>query len=102
MIKKIIAIILTLLLLVCLCGCGSDTTDEEEFIITETNGNLVITYVMDKYEYIVLSKNIYNTETGITTEYVYYYTERGWGPQLIDSRITTIDKDGTIISTEKK
>ena len=85
MIKKIITIILTLLLVISLCSCTpSDTTDNSssmgtESIIVEEIGDKIVTYIKHPSTEIILSKTEYNTKTGITSEHVYIYENRGWG-----------------------
>lgn len=108
MIKKIIAIILTLLLLVCLCGCGSDNenTDGSSFIdaesiIVEEIGDKIVTYIKHPSTEIILSKTEYNTKTGITSEHVYIYENRGWGMTQVGSNIVIYDAEGNIIDTRE-
>lgn len=100
--KKIIALVLCLFILL-LCGCSKKDTyepaQEYKYKQVEQIDNLTITYIYDPAEQHILSRNIYNKETGITTEYTYYYKEDGWGSHLIDSDVRTIDKDGNIISS---
>lgn len=108
MIKKIITIILTLLLLVCLCGCGSSSTTDNsssmgtESIIVEEIGDKIVTYIKHPSTEIILSKTEYNTKTGITSEHVYIYENRGWGMTQVGSNIVIYDAEGNIIDTREE
>lgn len=104
MIKKIIAIILTLLLLVGLCGCCDDTGTslaEEQYHTTEEIGNRTITYVYHPSYNVILSKTEYNKTTDVTRETIYYYESNGWGMTLIGSSVTVYDRSGNIIDTRE-
>lgn len=97
--KKITICLLSILMMFVLCGCSQK--EEAPRTHTETQGNLQITYTYS-YDDIVVSKNIYNTNTGITTEYFYFYENNGWGEHLIGTTVITIDKDGQIIDKYDK
>ena len=97
--KKILICLLTIFITLTFCGCSQE--EEKLRTHTETQGNLQITYTC-AYDDIVVSKNIYDTNTGITTEYFYFYKNNGWGEHLIGTTVITIDKDGQIIDKYEK
>ena len=90
--KKIVVVVIICLMLALLCGCNSD---DNETTHTETKENLLITYIYANNE--LTSKNVYNKNTGITTEYFYFYDNHGCGTHLVDIKVVTITKDGKII-----
>ena len=90
--KKIIASIIIILMFTSLCGCSD--TDE---VYTETQGNLLITYIYDNDGGDIISKSVYNNSTEITIIYTYYYDNHGWGKNIVGSSIVSVDKDGKII-----
>jgi hypothetical protein len=79
------------------CGC-SESKAEEPKIHTEIQDNLKITYIYDEWGSIVVSKNVYNMDTEVTVEYVYFYENNGWGTQLIGVSVITTTKDGQIVN----
>lgn len=91
--KKITVCLLSIVILLSFCGCSQ----KELPTYTETQGNLQITYTYNDYHTVIVSKNIYDVNTGITTEYFYFYEDKGWGEQLIGATVITIDNDGQII-----
>lgn len=97
--KKIIVNLIAFLMLISLCGCcnssSSDENSKKNQVYTETQGDLLITYVYDYND--VVSKNVYDKNTGITTDYTYFYNNNGWGKWLVDVSIVTITRDGKII-----
>lgn len=93
--KKITICLLGIFMLLTFCGCSN--VKEESKIYTETKGNLQITYTYGYSNKSIISKNVYNVDTGITIEYSYFYENRGWGEQLIGISVITIDKNGQII-----
>lgn len=98
--KKIAICLLCIFMVLVLCGC-SQIEEEKQRTYTETQGNLQITYIRS-YDDIVVSKNIYDTNTGITIKYFYFYENNGWGSHLIGTTVVTIDKDGQIIDKYEK
>lgn len=91
--KKIIFSLLSILIVLTLCGCSVENKDN---IYTEIQDDVTITYIYDGAN--VVSKNIYNMSTGITTEYVYFYHNNGWGTNIAGVSVVTITKDGQIIN----
>lgn len=83
------------MILVLLCSCSQ--TEENSQTYTETQGNLQITYTYNDQHSVIVSKNIYDTNTGLTIEYFYFYEDKGWGEQLIGASVVAITKDGQII-----
>lgn len=98
--KKILIYSLCVFMIFAFCGC-SQTQKERLRTHTETQGSLRITYTCS-YDDIVVSKNIYDTNTGITTEYFYFYENKGWGAFLIGTTVITVDKDGQVIDKYEK
>ena len=96
--KKIAICILSVLIMMMFCGCS---TEEKPQIHTETQGDLRITYIYNDTLDAVVSKNVYNASTGLTTEYFYFYEEKGWGEQLVGSSAVTFDQEGKIIDKFK-
>ncbi len=92
--KKIVACMLSVFIMIMFCGCS---IEEKPQIYTEIQGDLQITYIYNDTLDAVVSKNIYNVNTGLTTEYFYFYEEKGWGEQLIGSSAVTFDQEGKII-----
>lgn len=90
--KKIIASIIIVLMFISLCGCSNTNKNQ---VYTETQGNLLITYIYDEDD--VISKSVYNNITEITVTYTYYYNNNGWGRNVVGSSIISVDKDGNII-----
>lgn len=88
------------LLTICLTGCG-EVAEPEKRISTEMCGNLCITYMYNMQDNTVISKNVYDESTGVTTEYVYYYEDRGYGEKLVGMNVVTISKDGEVIGEFK-
>lgn len=85
--------------LICLSGCeGKDRTPS---ITTEVVGNSYISYVFDKEMNSIISKSVYDGNTGITTEYIYYYTKTGLGKEIVGINVITISKEGNIIGEFK-
>lgn len=84
--------------MIAFCGCYSECTKENSRTYVETQGNLQITYTYNDSLDTVISKNIYNTDTGLTIEYFYFYEEKGWGEQFVGLSVITTDKEGRIIS----
>ena len=97
--KKILICSLCIFVMLAFCSCSQK--EEGSRTHMETQGNLQITYTY-AYDNIVVSKNIYDTNTGITTEYFYFYENKGWGEHLIGTTVITIDKDGQIIDKYEK
>ena len=95
--KCILGILFTLTL--CLTGCGA--TEPEKRTSTEVCGNLYITYMYNLQDDTIISKNVYDETTGITTEYVYYYIDAGHGEKLVGVNVITITKDGEIVGEFK-
>ncbi len=94
--KKIIVNLLIFLMLISLCGCSNcNECSERNKTYTEAKGDLLITYIYSG-DY-VISKNIYDKNTDITTDYTYYYENNGWGNNLVGMNIVTITRDGEII-----
>lgn len=93
--KKMVICLLSIFIMLVFCGCSQ--TEEELQTYTETQGNLQITYTYGYAHSVIISKNIYDVDTGLTTEYSYFYENKGWGAQLIGISVITIDKDGQII-----
>ena len=93
--KKIAVCLLSIFMMLVFCSCSK--TEEESQTYTETQGNLQITYTYNDSHSVIVSKNVYDTNTGITTEYFYFYEDKGWGEQLIGVSVVTIDKDGQIV-----
>ena len=104
--KKIIVSLFIFSMLVLLCGCGSESANGSDSssndskknvrAYTETQGDLLLTYIYDRGNN-VISKNVYDKNTGITTDYTYFYYEDGWGKNVVGVNIVTITKDGKII-----
>ena len=95
--KKIILCLLSILMLFLFCGC-SEPKFEKKQIYTEVQDNLKITYIYDERCSVIVTKNIYNMDTGVTIEYVYFYEKNGWGIQHIGVAVITTSKDGQIIN----
>lgn len=95
--KKFILCLLSVFMLLSFCGC-SESKAEVPKIHTETQDNLIITYLYDGTGSIVVSKNIYNMDTEATVEYVYFYNNNGWGRLQCGVSVITITKDGKIIN----
>lgn len=95
--KKIIINLLVFLMLISLCGCSnsSNPNEDSKTVYTEEEGNLLITYIYDYDD--IISKNVYDKNTGITTDYTYFYHNNGWGKNLVGINIVAITKDGIII-----
>lgn len=93
--KKITMCLLSIFIVLALCGCSQ--VEKEPQTYTETQGNLHVTYTYNDLHSVIVSKNIYNVDTGLTTEYFYFYEDKGWGEQLIGASVVTITKDGQII-----
>jgi hypothetical protein len=69
---------------------------------TFNEGDLTITcsYSADDR---LLIKNCYNTKTKVTVTYNYLYENNGWGVQLVDVKVITVNENGNIIcQTEKE
>lgn len=98
--KKMLICSLCIFMILAFCSC-SQIEEKKVRTYTETQDNLQITYTCS-YDDIIVSKNIYDTNTGITTEYFYFYEDRGWGEHLIGTTVITIDKDGQIIDKYEK
>lgn len=79
--------------------CGCSVKEKEPRTYTEMQGNITITYTYDEYNASIVSKNIYNTDTGLTTEYSYFYEDLGLGDKLIGISVVIIGKDGQIIDS---
>lgn len=104
--KIIICIVVALTMLFSMCGCKIvkyTEVDRHANVQTEVKGDLQTTYVYHCYECDdLVSKTVYNTATKITTEYTYFYENRGWGRQPNGVNIITIQEDGTIIDSHKE
>lgn len=85
---------LSIFIMTLFCGCSSET---EPMTRTEIHNDLEITYTYNNAGSTVISKSVYNTNTGITTNYFYYYTE-GYSEQLVGSSVVVVNRDGEIIS----
>lgn len=94
--KKVVICLLSIFIVLALCGC-SKTEEKASRTYTETKGNLQITYTYNDNGRAIISKNVYDINTGITIEYFYFYEDKGWGEQLMGVSVVTIDKDGQII-----
>lgn len=92
--KYILAIMFALS--ICLVGCGSAEDNHNKRVQTEVIGNKQITYIYNLQNDTIVSKNVYDNDTGVTTEYVYYYTDEGRGDKLIGVNVITISKDGKV------
>ena len=68
---------------------------------TYTEGDLSITCNYSASGRLLI-KNIYNTTTKTTTTYNYIYESVGWGTNLVEVQVITVDENGTIISQSKK
>ena len=98
--KKIVICLLSVFIMLAFCGCSQAEKEPQTYI--ETQGNLQITYTYNDHHTVIVSKNIYDTNTGVTTEYFYFYEDKGFGEQLIGVSVVTINKDGQIISKYDK
>lgn len=87
---------LLIMLSVCLIGCGS-IPEPEKRTSTELCENLYTTYVYNPKDDTIISKNVYDKTTGVTTEYVYYYTDEGRGKILVGFNVITISKEGKVM-----
>lgn len=94
--KKITTCLLSIFMVLALCSCSQ--TEERSQTYTETQGNLQITYTYNDQHSVIVSKNIYDTNTGLTIEYFYFYEDKGLGEQLIGVSVVAITKDGQIIN----
>lgn len=92
--KYILAIMFVLS--ICLVGCGSAEDNHHKRVQTEVIGNKQITYIYNLHDDTIVSKNVFDKDTGVTTEYVYYYTDEGRGDKLIGVNVITIAKDGQV------
>ena len=61
-----------------------------------TEGDLKITCDYSASD-TLLFKNVYNTKSKVTTTYTYIYESNGWGTNLAEVQIVTIDEKGQII-----
>jgi hypothetical protein len=50
----------------------------------------------------LLIKTTYNASTKTTTTYNYMYESNGWGTNLVEVQVITVDENGTIISQSQK
>lgn len=105
LILSLLIIILTFLFTCSGCSSKSDKdinkdTDTPDRIYTETTGLLDITYIYE--DWALIEKTVYNSNTKITTNYYYIYFEDGWGCNLTDVKVITVDENGNIISQSNK
>ena len=92
--KRIIAGTIIILILISLCGCSNVDNNQ---VYTETQENLLITYIYDEGD--IISKSVYNNSTEITIIYTYYYNNNGWGRNVVGTSVISVTKDGEIIDT---
>ena len=78
-------------------GCDSKPEVNKRQVYTETKDGRQITYVYDDDNTSIISKNVYNEDTGITIEYFYFYENTGWGDKCIGGGVVVIDKDGNVV-----
>lgn len=95
--KKVILILMVVSMMFVFCGCSE--REKEPRTYTEIHGNITITYTYDEYNSSIVSKNIYNADTGLTTEYSYFYEDIGRGDKLVGISVVIIGKDGQIIDS---
>ena len=91
--KKITLILLIIITIFTFSGCSKLSRT-----YTETQNNLLITYIYDETLNMIVSKNVYHIDTGISVEYTYFYHHTGWGTNLIGVSAIAIDGNGQIIS----
>lgn len=106
--QVILPIVIILGILVGL-GYGVWRLDQKEDAIREANAKkpyqqvytmeeLKITESYDAHDRLLI-KEIYNTETKITTTYNYIYNENGWSTATFSKvQVFTVDENGKIIS----
>ena len=91
--KKITLILLIIITIFTFSGCSKLSR-----IYTETQNNLLITYIYDETLNMIVSKNVYHIDTGISVEYTYFHHHTGCGTDLIGVSAIAIDGSGQIIS----
>lgn len=90
--KFMLGIIIIMLLY--LTGCGSN--EPEQNVFTEVHENMIITYAYNLHDDTLISKNVYDSNTGLTTEYNYFYKPESHGGTLMGVSIVTITKEGKV------
>ena len=95
--KKLVILILVLLALFSLASCGGNKIEEVKNNLPETFD--LIIYEEDKYGY-VTHKVIYNTETKLYHEYIYYYYYDGTYRNIKSIDYIVYDQQGLILKAE--
>ena len=98
--KKFLILGLILVISLVFCGCSEQSHTPNPNTLTETIDNKQIVYTYNYAETIVVSKTVYDLDTGITTEIIYYHEDKGWGEQLIGSSIYIYDSTGKLLVHE--
>lgn len=110
-IEDVLDIIPVIIILAVIFGIGFGVChlDQKEDAIREANAKKPYQQVYTKEELKItenydandrlLIKEVYNTETKITTTYNYIYNENGWGTATFSKvQVFTVDENGKIIS----
>lgn len=106
--KLILSLLIIILTFVFICtGCNSKSDEDiskdidvADRIFTETQEPFKITYVYEDYN--LIEKTVYNSITKITTNYYYIYFQDGWGCNLTEVQVITVDENGNVISQSNK
>ena len=78
----------------------TEKTEPKPYQEIVEQGDLTTVYEYNAYDRL-LSKSIYNSKTKITTVYNYLYETDGWGTDLVDIQVYTIDPTGKILNSSE-